>query len=123
MSVMRPIRLNVRLPVTAVLGAALAATMLVGTAQAGDDESIDQQILHSIMTGIGLQDPNAPQPNYRERAPLVLPKSDVLPPPQKAGAAIANNPAWPKDPDVLRAKNSREAREEPRHLRGVSAGA
>jgi hypothetical protein len=35
----------------------------------------------------------------------VIPKSDShLPPPQQPGAAIANNPAWPKDPDVLRAK-------------------
>ncbi len=105
MNTMRPTRLNARLPVVAALGAAIAATALVGMAWAGDDDQpIDQQILHSILTGIGLQDPNAPQPTYEERPPLVIPKSDALPPPQQPGAAVANNPAWPKDPDVLRAK-------------------
>jgi hypothetical protein len=108
---MRPTRPHTRLPVTAVLGAALAATALIGTAQAGDsDRPIDQQILHNILTGIGLQDPNAPQPTYRERSPLVIPSNDQLPPPGKAGTTVANDPAWPKDPDVQRAKKLAEAR-------------
>ena len=102
---MRPTRLNARLPVVAALGAAIAATALVGPARAGDsDQPIDQRILHNILTGIGLQDPNAPQPEYRERSPLAIPKTDTLPPPGTPGAAVANNPAWPKDPDVERAK-------------------
>ncbi|MEJ2626386.1 MAG: hypothetical protein P8Z80_18280 [Pseudolabrys sp.] len=102
---MRPTRLHTRLPVAAVLGAALAATALVGIARAGgDDEAIDQKIIHKILTGIGLQDPNAPVPTYEERSPLVIPNGDALPPPRKAGAAVAKNPAWPKDPDIERAK-------------------
>lgn len=107
MNTMRPIRLNARLPVIAALGAAVAAIALIatpGSARAGDDQPFDEQILHNIMTGLGLQDPNAAQPSYHERPPLVLPQSDALPPPQKPGAAIANNPAWPKDPDIQRAK-------------------
>jgi hypothetical protein len=101
---MRLTRPNIRFPVVAALGAAIAATALVGPARAGDDRPLDEQILHSILMGIGLQDPNAAQPTYEERPPLVLPKNDTLPPPQKTGAAIAKNPAWPKDPDVQRAK-------------------
>ncbi len=114
---MRPTRPNVRLPVAVVLGAALAATALVGNARAGDDSGrpIDEQILHNILTGIGLQDPNAVQPTYRERSPLVIPSSDALPPPGSARAAVANNPAWPKDPDVERAKTlAKQRAEEPR---------
>jgi len=33
-----------------------------------------------------------------------LPPSRELPPPEQVGAATANNPAWPKDPDVARRK-------------------
>ncbi len=42
--------------------------------------------------------------NYEERAPLVIPPSRALPPPERSDAVIANNPAWPKDPDVQRRK-------------------
>ncbi len=106
MSTMRPTRPNLRLPLAAVLGAALAATALAGSARAGDDSDrpIDQQIIHNILTGIGLQDPSDVPPTYRERSPLVIPSNDQLPPPGSASAAVANNPAWPKDPDVERAK-------------------
>ena len=106
MNAMRPTHLNARLPIAAALGAAIAATALVGTARAQDDgRTFEQNIIHNIMTGLGLKDPNAQQPTYEQRPPLVIPKNDSqLPPPQKPGAAIAANPAWPKDPDVLRAK-------------------
>jgi len=104
MKTMPPIRLSTRLPIAAVLGAAIAAIALVGTARAEDARPLDEQILHNLLTGLGLQDPNAVQPTYEERPPLVIPKGDALPPPQQPGAAIAKNPAWPKDPDVERAK-------------------
>jgi hypothetical protein len=110
---MRPTRLYTRLPAAAVLGAALAATALVGIARAGDDDQpIDQKIIHNILTGIGLQDPNAPVPTYEERSPLVIPNGDTLPPPRKPGATVANNPAWPKDPDIERAKKIAKQRAE-----------
>jgi hypothetical protein len=47
--------------------------------------------------------------HYRERAPLVLPPSDKLPPPEKTSAV--RNPAWPKDPDVTRAKKIKKMEE------------
>lgn len=40
--------------------------------------------------------------DYRERPPLVIPPGNSLPPPEKQDTI--SNPAWPKDPDVTRAK-------------------
>ena len=34
----------------------------------------------------------------------MIPPSRDLPPPESSDAVIANNPAWPKDPDVERRK-------------------
>ena len=103
---MRPTRLNARLPVVAALGAAIAVVAAgAGPARAADsDRSFDEQMIHNILTGLGLKDPSEAQPNYQERPPLVIPQNDALPPPQSAGAAAAKNPAWPKDPDVARAR-------------------
>jgi hypothetical protein len=58
----------------------------------------------TTLEGIGLQKDGQRAINYQERAPLVIPPSKSLPPPERSDAVIANNPAWPKDPDVLRAK-------------------
>ena len=52
------------------------------------------------MEGLGLKRDGEANINYQERAPLVIPPSRNLPPPERTDAAIANNPAWPKDPDV-----------------------
>jgi hypothetical protein len=35
---------------------------------------------------------------------LVIPPGKMLPPPERSDAAIANTPAWPKDPEVARKK-------------------
>jgi hypothetical protein len=101
-----------RASVNAALGLALAAAMLAvpTVARAGDDDSnvpIDTQVVRSIMEGLGLKRPGEAEINYQERAPLVIPPSRDLPPPLKPGAAIANDPAWPKDPDIERAKLER----------------
>ena len=93
--------------VSATFGLTLgaAALLLPGAARAADDEnSIDQKVMRSIMDGLGFKRDGEATINYQERAPLVLPPSRELPPPEKADAATANNPAWPKDPDVARRK-------------------
>ena len=93
--------------VSAAFGLALgaAALLLPGAARAADDEvSIDQKFMQSIMDGLGLKRDGEATINYQERAPLVLPPSRELPPPEQVDAATANNPAWPKDPDVARRK-------------------
>jgi len=88
------------------LGLTLAVTVLAapGSARAADDETpLDTKIMRGILEGIGLQRENRVI-NYQERPPLVIPPSKSLPPPERSDAVIANNPAWPKDPDVERAK-------------------
>ena len=105
-----------RLSLKAALAVALASAVIAvpTLARAGDDDDtnanvpIDTQIVRSIMEGLGFKRPGEAQIKYEERAPLVIPPSRDLPPPQKPGAAIANNPAWPKDPDVARAKLIRD---------------
>ena len=71
---------------------------------ADDDVPVDQKFLRGIMEGLGLKRDGEADINYQERAPLVMPPSRDLPPPERTDAAIANNPAWPKDPDVARRK-------------------
>jgi hypothetical protein len=92
---------------TAACGLLIGVTLLsVAPARAGGDDDVpfDTKILRSILTGIGLQDPTKGEIDYHERPPLVIPPDKTLPPPEKSGAAIANNPAWPKDPDIARAR-------------------
>ncbi len=89
----------------AAIGLALGAAALLLSAHAraaDDDVSVDQTFMRSIMDGLGLKRDGEATINYRERAPLVLPPSRDLPPPERSDAATANNPAWPKDPDVAR---------------------
>jgi hypothetical protein len=91
----------------AAFGLALgaAALLLSAPARAADDDvSIDQKFMRSIMDGLGLKRDGEATVNYQERAPLVLPPSRDLPPPERSDAVTANNPAWPKDPDVARRK-------------------
>jgi hypothetical protein len=101
---MRITRRTTRSCLNAALGLALAAA-ISGPARAADDGvPIDTKILRSVLHSLGLKRPGEDQINYEERAPLVIPPDKDLPPPQSPGAAIANNPAWPKDPDIARAK-------------------
>ena len=90
----------------AAFGLALGAAALLlsaPTRAADDDVSIDQKFMRSIMDGLGLKRDGEATINYRERAPLVLPPSRDLPPPERSDTVTAN-PAWPKDPDVARRK-------------------
>ncbi|MCF8477406.1 MAG: hypothetical protein K9G60_10270 [Pseudolabrys sp.] len=106
MIVSRPTRLTVSSRAGAAFSLVLAVAILAGSvpARAEDDEvPLDSKILRGLLEAIGLRR-DGEGINYQERAPLVIPPSRALPPPEKSGAAIANNPAWPKDPDVLRAK-------------------
>lgn len=105
---MRAHRQTTRLSLTAALSMGLVAAVLAAPqARAADDDvPVDTKILRSILSGIGLKRAGEPEIQYQERAPLVIPPDKDLPAPQSPGAAIANNPAWPNDPDVARAKLS-----------------
>ena len=93
----------------AAFGCLLGAALLVpGTpARAGDNDDgvpIDTKIIRGILEGFGLRRDGSESISYGERAPLVLPPTHTLPPPENSGAALAHNPAWPVDPDVKRRK-------------------
>jgi hypothetical protein len=96
-----------------VLGLALAAgAFAVPTAvrAADDNASIETKILQNILEGIGLKKDGQSGIDYQERAPLVVPPSRDLPPPENDSAALRSNPAWPNDPDVARARADAEQR-------------
>ena len=66
-----------------------------------DDEPFEEKMLKSLMGA------DKPVIEYRERSPLVVPPARDLPPPENSAAA--QNPAWPKDPDVQARKEAIEA--------------
>ena len=106
----RPTRLTTTFYASAALslalGAALLATALPARA-ADDDASLDKKMFRGILEGLGLRK-DGEAINYQERAPLVIPPSRTLPPPERSDAVVANNPAWPKDPDIVRRKKQAE---------------
>jgi hypothetical protein len=104
-------------------GAAVALGLAIGAvtpAAAADDGSGSMfgSILSTI-TGVGKsKDVDLPI-DYRERAPLVVPPNDSLPPPE-ANAAV-RNPAWPRDPDIAAYKRAKALERAPAPLPGNGA--
>jgi hypothetical protein len=93
-------------------GLTLLFAMGIHAAYAADDdeETFEEKILH------GLIDPfmkSKPDIDYRERSPLVVPPTRDLPPPESS-ASVINNPAWPVDADIKRAKENARIRREAR---------
>lgn len=117
----RPTRLT---PTSTAIALALSAALLASSlpARAEDDSSIGSKALRGIMEGLGLRK-DGEAINYQERAPLVIPPSRTLPPPETSDAVIANNPAWPKDPDVARRKLELEQERVPKNSVDVEAEA
>ena len=102
-------RLTKAITICAAPGLAIALAIGIaavsGPARAADDDTpVDQKIMQSIMSGLGLKRDGEAGINYQERAPLVIPQNRELPPPERSDAVTVNNPAWPKDPDVERRK-------------------
>src|SRR3982074_3920322 len=95
----------------AALAGTLAMVLALGwsagrafSQSADDDEDVpmDTKLFRQWMKDLGLRR-DGEGIEYRERAPLVVPPTRNLPPPQSE-AAITANPAWPKDPDVKQRK-------------------
>jgi len=100
----------------AVAAVALAAAMALGTsgAFAADDEEevpLDTKLFRQFMKDLGLRR-DGEGIDYRERAPLVVPPSLNLPPPQSE-TPVSANPAWPKDPDVAQRKAEATKKKQP----------
>lgn len=66
--------------------------------------------LGEVLSGIGITSRDRPQIDYRERAPLVVPKTGGgLRPPEERSAARGQR--WPNDPDIAaRRRRAEEAR-------------
>jgi len=95
--------LTVRLRLGLVAGACGVLLAFTGVAQAqqaadDDDDTFEQKIIKNILGGMGV-DVGKPGIEYRERSPLVIPPSLDLPAPASGAAAVAGNPAWPRDPE------------------------
>lgn len=83
--------------------AALAGVALAVLA-APQAQAQEGTFFQSVLGVIGLTDPERPQIDYRERAPLVVPPNlSTLPPPVATDTA-AVDPQWPNDPDAAAAR-------------------
>jgi hypothetical protein len=95
-----------------LLAVVLAVAAGMGSAFAEDDDEedvpLDTKILRRFMKEMGFKRSEDVGIEYRERAPLVVPPTRNLPPPQSA-ESVARNPNWPKDPDVARRKEATAA--------------
>src|SRR5262249_2219667 len=95
----------------AAMALAMAMALSAGSAFAAEDEEedvpLDTKILRQFLKDLGLRNGSESEIEYRERAPLVVPPSRNLPPPQ-AEAPAARSAAWPKDPDVKGRKQAAE---------------
>lgn len=109
MIAMRPTRLTTTIRVSALgltLGSLLGAAVLTvsAPARAAEEDSFESRFLRGFMETLGLRKDGEATINYQERGPLVIPPARTLPPPESSDVVVANNPAWPKDPDVTRRK-------------------
>ena len=108
--------------VRTLLCAALSAMVVISTAslsaRAADDDdeeeaAADVKFFRNLLAGLGWRRDGVGI-DYRERSPLVVPPNmQALPMPVPDNVA-AKNPAWPKDPDVQRAKALKAERKKPR---------
>ena len=94
-----------------LLAAALAAAPLAMATPALATDDGYQNVFSSVLTALGVvKADKAPDIEYRERAPLVLPpKMDLAKPTRTA----SHPSSWPNDPDVLKARKASEAARAP----------
>lgn len=104
--------------IAATAAVALAAALALGTsgafAQNTQDEEevpLDTKLFRQLMKDLGMRR-DGESIDYRERAPLVVPPSRDLPPPQSE-APVTANPAWPKDPDIAQRRAETSKKKQP----------
>ena len=93
-----PLRVAAAMAGTLALALSLAGSAAAQSAADEEDVPLDTKIFRTIMKDLGMRRGDEGI-EYRERAPLVVPPSRELRPPQPEGSAATANPAWPKDPD------------------------
>jgi len=79
----------------------------------------DTKFLRKLLKEFGMRLGDEEAVEFRERAPLVVPPSRSLPPPQNSDL-INRNPAWPKDPDVRRRNEAAVPAGQRARLRGAA---
>jgi len=94
---------------TFVTSAALSSALVTLALFAAPASAQEANLTEQLLTGLGLVAPSAPDIDYRERAPLVVPPSAEMLPPPRDGTGIAANPAWPKDYDEQQRKKEAAA--------------
>lgn len=95
------------LPVLAALGLGLGACSTASLVSPGDDPfgSFEQRLIGNTLAGLGLIPGQRERIDYAPRPPLAMPPlraQTQLRPPEAPGQIAANQPNWPRDPDVLR---------------------
>lgn len=70
--------------------------------------------LQKFLGTLGLLELPREDPDYRERAPLVVPPSSSLIAPRKPGDISVNNPDWPADHDSFKGRRAGEIADEKR---------
>lgn len=103
---------------------ALVMALSAGNAFAAEDEEdvpLDTKLFRQFMKDLGLRR-DGESIDYRERAPLVVPPSRNLPPPQSE-AAVTSNPAWPNDPDAKKRKADAVKKKQPNKTAAEAADA
>ena len=87
-------------------GAALAQE----TAPVFEDETFQQKVMKKVMGAVGIHVGGDRQIDYHERAPLVIPPNNDLPPPETAAARPAE---WPNDAGQHRQKKAAAKKKNP----------
>lgn len=89
-------------------GSAIAASlMFTGLVAATPVAAQEGALMRTLLGAIGIVEPERPEIEYRERAPLAVPPTMTLPPPVDPDA-LTGDPQWPNDP-VVRARRERES--------------
>ncbi len=100
---------------------AMAWSAASARAQNAEDEDLpaDTKFFRKLFKEFGMQRSDDDKIEFRERAPLVVPPSRNLPPPQSADS-LARNPAWPNDPDVRRRNEAATTAGQKARLKGAA---
>lgn len=88
-------------------GFAIAAGLLTAGLSATPSAAQEGAFMRNVLGALGIVEPEKPEIEYRERAPLALPPSMSTLPPPVDRESLASDPQWPNDPTV-RARRDRE---------------